>query len=99
VSLLSALTDFPSGSVPERGVSWFGGGDGFRLAHSAIWRDKRRLYALSDLPLPGEHNALNACAALAAVEAAGSTRAGCGRARELHAAAAPAADARLCATG
>ena len=71
VSLLSALTDFPSGSVPERGVAWFGGGDGFRVAHSAIWRDKRRLYALSDLPLPGEHNALNACAALAAVEAAG----------------------------
>jgi len=75
VSLLGALTDFPSGSVPERGVRWYGGGaasgDGFRLAHSAIWQGKRRLYALSDLPLPGEHNALNVCAALAAVDAAG----------------------------
>lgn len=49
----------------------FGAMAGWHVRDEAIWRDGVRALALADLPLVGPHNALNACAALAAVEAAG----------------------------
>ncbi|HEY0232905.1 MAG TPA: Mur ligase family protein, partial [Dokdonella sp.] len=49
----------------------FGGADGWHIAGDAIARDRQRVFDLDRTPLPGPHNALNLCAALAAVEAAG----------------------------
>ncbi|MBN8726902.1 MAG: UDP-N-acetylmuramoyl-L-alanine--D-glutamate ligase [Xanthomonadales bacterium] len=49
----------------------FGTEVGWELRDGALWRAGRRAFELADSPLPGAHNALNACAALAAVEAAG----------------------------
>jgi UDP-N-acetylmuramoylalanine--D-glutamate ligase len=45
--------------------------EGWHLRDAAIWHGDERILAVGDIPLPGEHNALNVCAALAAVEAAG----------------------------
>ncbi len=49
----------------------FGIADGWHVADAAIMRGARRVFEWVASPLPGAHNALNACAALAAVEAAG----------------------------
>ena len=49
----------------------FGADDGWHLREGAIWRARERLLDARDLPLPGEHNGHNVCAALAAIEAAG----------------------------
>ncbi|MGD9583581.1 MAG: UDP-N-acetylmuramoyl-L-alanine--D-glutamate ligase [Lysobacterales bacterium] len=45
--------------------------DGWHLAEGFLCLGPRRVLTQSDLPLPGRHNAENACAALAAVAAAG----------------------------
>lgn len=62
---------WPEGSIPETGVRWFGAEPGFRVAADAIYRDSQPVLARTVIPLPGAHNALNLCAALAVVEAAG----------------------------
>jgi UDP-N-acetylmuramoyl-L-alanine---L-glutamate ligase len=49
----------------------FGTAEGWHVAEGAIQRGDKRMFELADLPVPGEHNALNACAALAALEQAG----------------------------
>ncbi len=49
----------------------FGTDDGWHVADAAIRCGAERIHPLAGLPLPGLHNALNACAALAAIEAAG----------------------------
>lgn len=49
----------------------FGDRDGWHLRDDAIWHAQQRVVPLAELPLPGEHNAQNVCAALAALEAAG----------------------------
>jgi UDP-N-acetylmuramoylalanine--D-glutamate ligase len=49
----------------------FGNPAGWHVAGGAIRRGARRVVDLAASPLPGAHNALNLCAALAAVEAAG----------------------------
>jgi UDP-N-acetylmuramoylalanine-D-glutamate ligase len=49
----------------------FGDATGWHVRDGAIFRFERRARELTDLPLPGLHNALNVCAALAAVDAAG----------------------------
>jgi len=54
---------------PRRHV--FGADMGWRVHDGAIWRGRERVLALTELPLPGDHNAQNVCAALAALEAAG----------------------------
>jgi UDP-N-acetylmuramoylalanine--D-glutamate ligase len=45
--------------------------EGWHAADGAIWRGDERVLAIERIPLPGEHNAFNVCAALAAIEAAG----------------------------
>jgi UDP-N-acetylmuramoylalanine--D-glutamate ligase len=57
------------GSHPRRIV--FGGADGWHVADGTIARDAQRVFDLAQAPLAGPHNALNLCAALAAVDAAG----------------------------
>ncbi|MGN2247681.1 UDP-N-acetylmuramoyl-L-alanine--D-glutamate ligase [Frateuria sp. GZRR35] len=49
----------------------FGLAEGWHVRDGWIRRADERLFAASGLPVPGEHNALNACAALAALEAMG----------------------------
>lgn len=49
----------------------FGGGDGWHVRGGEVLRDAQCVFDLARSPLPGAHNALNLCAALAAVEAAG----------------------------
>lgn len=53
----------------------FNTAEGWQVRDAAIWRGGERVLALSDVPLPGEHNALNVCAALAAIDAAGENAA------------------------
>jgi len=49
----------------------FGVPEGWHLRDGFIRRAGERIFAVAELPVPGEHNALNACAALAALEAMG----------------------------
>lgn len=70
-SVLNALQQWPAGAVPPAGVRWFGDAAGFHFAGGAIRRGDREVLPVDAIPLPGEHNALNFCAALAALEAAG----------------------------
>ena len=49
----------------------FGDARGWHIDGDAVARCRERVFALARSPLRGAHNALNACAALAAVEAAG----------------------------
>jgi UDP-N-acetylmuramoylalanine--D-glutamate ligase len=75
-SVLSARQAWPEGSVPERGVRWFGDAAGFHVDAGFVRRAARDVLAVDAIPLPGAHNALNLCAALAAVEAAGEDAVG-----------------------
>jgi UDP-N-acetylmuramoylalanine--D-glutamate ligase len=49
----------------------FGNDDGWHVRDGAIFRGARRVLDVAALPIPGEHNAHNVCAALAAIDAAG----------------------------
>lgn len=53
------------------GLHLFSGPDGWHVHDGAIWRASERVLATAVLTLQGRHNAVNACAALAAVELAG----------------------------
>ncbi|WP_430392097.1 UDP-N-acetylmuramoyl-L-alanine--D-glutamate ligase [Dyella sp. 20L07] len=49
----------------------FGSAEGWHVADGFIRRGGRQVFEIAKLRAPGEHNALNACAALAALEAMG----------------------------
>ena len=49
----------------------FGGTDGWHVRDAAIYSASTRVLDAVDIPLPGQHNVLNVCAALAALDAAG----------------------------
>ncbi len=70
-SVLNAQQAWPTAVLPHAGLHWFGDERGFHVAGDAIMRAQQRVLPLAELSLPGLHNALNLCAALAAVEAAG----------------------------
>ncbi|MGX6647012.1 UDP-N-acetylmuramoyl-L-alanine--D-glutamate ligase [Maricaulaceae bacterium MS644] len=55
------------GAQPNR--IWFGREDGFHARDGAVWRGEARWGRIG--VLPGDHNALNACAGLALIEALG----------------------------
>ncbi|MEO8161242.1 MAG: UDP-N-acetylmuramoyl-L-alanine--D-glutamate ligase [Arenimonas sp.] len=58
--------------VPETvALSWFNHEDGWHLRDTELWRGQRFVMETRTLPLPGRHNRLNLCAALAAIEALG----------------------------
>lgn len=52
-------------------VIWFNDENSWHLRDAEIFRGPRRVLDARNLPLPGRHNRLNLCAALAAVEALG----------------------------
>ncbi|HST28565.1 MAG TPA: UDP-N-acetylmuramoyl-L-alanine--D-glutamate ligase [Rudaea sp.] len=49
----------------------FGDAAGWHVRDAAIWRGDKYVLPLAEIPLSGEHNALNVCAALVAIECAG----------------------------
>jgi UDP-N-acetylmuramoylalanine--D-glutamate ligase len=63
---LGAL-DIPEGTA----VSWFNHGDGWHARDTILHRGERAVMDMRNLPLPGRHNRLNVCGALAAIEALG----------------------------
>ena len=56
---------------PSLRVIWFNDEDGWHLRDSELFHGRRRVMDTRSLPLPGRHNRLNLCAALAAIEALG----------------------------
>lgn len=58
-------------ALPESRIAWFNREDGWHLRGRMIHRGDQEVFDAGDLPLPGRHNRLNLCAALAAVEAFG----------------------------
>ena len=71
VAVLNAAQPLPEAMRPATDIRWFGDPTGFHVRAGAIHFGERPVFALADLQLPGEHNALNACAALTAVSATG----------------------------
>jgi UDP-N-acetylmuramoylalanine--D-glutamate ligase len=58
--------------VPETtAVQWFNHNGGWHLRDAELWRGPLRVMDTRQLPLPGRHNRMNLCAALAAIEALG----------------------------
>jgi UDP-N-acetylmuramoylalanine--D-glutamate ligase len=56
---------------PSLRVIWFNDEDGWHMRDSELRHGRQRVMDTRNLPLPGRHNRLNLCAALAAVEALG----------------------------
>ena len=56
---------------PSLRVIWFNHEDGWHLRDTDLFHGRQRIMDTRNLPLPGRHNRLNLCAALAAVEALG----------------------------
>jgi UDP-N-acetylmuramoylalanine--D-glutamate ligase len=63
--ILSAL------ALPGSQVRWFDREDGWHLRGDALHRGDAFVMDTAGLPLPGRHNRINLCAALAAIEALG----------------------------
>ena len=57
--------------LPDSRIAWFNREDGWHLRGSVVHRGEEAVFDASELPLPGRHNRLNLCAALAAIEAFG----------------------------
>jgi UDP-N-acetylmuramoylalanine--D-glutamate ligase len=71
IAVLNAEDPTLSGLETTGDVRWFGTASGWHLDATHVCRGAERVLALDELPLPGRHNALNLCGALAAIEAAG----------------------------
>lgn len=71
VSILNALQAWPVEFVAPETTRWFGDARGIRVFDDRIVDDAGPIVELAASPLPGAHNALNLCAALSAVAAAG----------------------------
>jgi UDP-N-acetylmuramoylalanine--D-glutamate ligase len=56
---------------PGQRIIWFNDEDGWHLRDTELWHGHQRVMDARGLPLPGRHNRMNLCAALAAVEALG----------------------------
>ncbi len=63
----------PDGIIvsPTSRITRFAQNDGWHVSGGHIAFADQPLFAMSGLPLPGRHNAINACAALTALDAAG----------------------------
>lgn len=71
IAVLNAEDSTLSGLETTGDVRWFGTASGWHLDATHVCRGNERVLAMQDVPLPGRHNALNLCGALAAIEAAG----------------------------
>lgn len=75
VSIVSAICSYPTQCLPDSGLKTFGDSSGWHLHDSYICRGTQQVLSCADLPLQGEHNALNFCAALTAIDAIGENAA------------------------
>src|SRR5690606_17438560 len=57
--------------LPDSRIAWFNREDGWHLRGSVVHRGGEAVFDAAGLPLPGRHNRVNLCAALAAIEAFG----------------------------
>ena len=57
--------------LPDSRIAWFNRENGWHLRGTVVHRGDERVFDAAGLPLPGRHNRLNLCAALAAIEAFG----------------------------
>jgi UDP-N-acetylmuramoylalanine--D-glutamate ligase len=71
IAVLNAEDTTLSGLDTGGDVRWFGVASGWHLDADHVCCGATRVLAIRDLPLPGRHNALNLCGALAAIDAAG----------------------------
>jgi len=69
--VVNAQADLLAATAAHARRRVFGAPVGWHVRDGAIWCGDERVLHLAGLPLPGAHNALNVCAALAAIEAAG----------------------------
>jgi UDP-N-acetylmuramoylalanine--D-glutamate ligase len=69
--VVSAQPGLIAATASHSSHSVFGSAGGWHVAEGVICRATKQVLPLTELPLPGLHNAQNACAALAAIEAAG----------------------------
>ena len=69
--VVNAQPDLLAATASHAQVSTFGSPAGWHVADDAILCGMDRVLPLANLPLTGQHNALNVCAALAAIDAAG----------------------------
>ncbi|HXH00996.1 MAG TPA: UDP-N-acetylmuramoyl-L-alanine--D-glutamate ligase [Xanthomonadaceae bacterium] len=58
-------------ALPDSEVRWFGRADGWHVRDASVFRRDERMLDGTALPLPGEHNLDNLCAALTAIDALG----------------------------
>jgi UDP-N-acetylmuramoylalanine--D-glutamate ligase len=70
VTILNADQTYPE-ALPSTNTLYFSSPMGFHVRDDMLWRGDSPLLPLAQIPLPGTHNAVNVCAALTAVEAAG----------------------------
>lgn len=71
VAVVGAREERVARAHPDLEVDVFGVPGGWEANAEGVSRDGERILASADLPLHGEHNALNLCAALTALEALG----------------------------
>ena len=71
LAVLNAREPGLIGVATRARVVRYGDPDGWNAGPDGVTRAGRRVLAPEDLPLAGEHNALNLCAALTALEAVG----------------------------
>ncbi|MGY0560848.1 UDP-N-acetylmuramoyl-L-alanine--D-glutamate ligase [Luteimonas sp. A277] len=57
--------------LPDSKVTWFNHESGWHLRDQVVYRGDVAVLDSADVPLPGRHNRINLCAALAAIEAFG----------------------------
>ncbi|HTA65143.1 MAG TPA: Mur ligase family protein, partial [Xanthomonadaceae bacterium] len=57
--------------LPDSDVRWFNADDGWHLRDARLYRGDESIMDTQCIPLPGRHNLLNLCAALAAIDALG----------------------------
>lgn len=69
--LLNAEDQVLRDRVARGNAEWFNHAGSWHVAGDYICYGQKQVAARRDLPLPGQHNAVNVCAALAAVAAAG----------------------------
>lgn len=58
-------------ALPDSRITWFNHESGWHLRDRVVYRGDNAVLDVADLPLPGRHNRINLCAALAAIEAFG----------------------------
>jgi UDP-N-acetylmuramoyl-L-alanine---L-glutamate ligase len=71
MAVLNGREDSLAGLCPPPEITRYGVAEGWDASGEGVFLRRRLVLSAHELPLPGEHNALNLCAALAGLEALG----------------------------